>query len=223
MWTSACPTASLILSRKDLISRSAFPVRPATNPRSGARSARFRAYLLPRQITCARGTLQQPEDLTGHDCLGYSDEVWQLSNGKRRRSHRAEGRLSTNNGDLLARLVLNGEGIALLPRFIVDADLGAGRRVEVLPDWTTTEIWLTLCYPLTGSCRCVSRPFRTSSRPMSARPAWRSASGRDLPARGRSHIPLRSLPSWLLFALATLSNPLAKGLRDSALPEGGDR
>ena len=99
----------------------------------------------------ARGTPQQPEDLAGHDCLGFSDdlrdEVWHLSRNKRRRSHRAEGRLSTNNGDLLARLVLNGEGIALLPRFIVEADLGAGRMAEVLPDWTTTEIWLTLYYP----------------------------------------------------------------------------
>ncbi len=99
----------------------------------------------------ARGTPQQPEDLADHDCLGYRDdlrdEVWQLSNGKRQRSQKAAGRLSTNNGDLLAGLVLNGEGIALLPRFIVDADLGAGRLVEVLPDWTTTEIWLTLYYP----------------------------------------------------------------------------
>ncbi|MDN5788163.1 LysR family transcriptional regulator [Pseudorhodobacter sp.] len=99
----------------------------------------------------ARGTPQTPEDLAEHDCLGYSDdlrdEVWQLSNAKRRQSHRAEGRLSTNNGDLLAHLVLNSEGIALLPRFIVDADLGAGRLVEVLSDWTTTEIWLTLYYP----------------------------------------------------------------------------
>ena len=99
----------------------------------------------------ARGTPRRPEELAGHDCLGYrdetGDEVWQLSNGKRRRSHKAEGRLSANNGDLLARLVLNGEGIALLPRFIVEADLAAGRMTEVLPGWSAAEIWLTLYYP----------------------------------------------------------------------------
>ncbi|MCZ7676579.1 MAG: LysR family transcriptional regulator [Roseovarius sp.] len=99
----------------------------------------------------ARGTPRQPEDLAGHDCIAYRDdlrdEVWQLSDGRRRRNHKAEGRLSTNNGDLLAALVLNGEGIAPVPRFIVEADVAAGRMIEVLPDWAATEIWLTLYYP----------------------------------------------------------------------------
>lgn len=99
----------------------------------------------------ANGTPQQPEDLAEHDCLGHRDdlgeEVWQLSNGKRRHNHKAAGHLSANNGDLLARLVLNDEGIALMPRFIVEADVAAGRMTEVLPDWAATEIWLTLYYP----------------------------------------------------------------------------
>lgn len=99
----------------------------------------------------ARGTPHLPEDLADHDCLGYRDvlgeEVWHLSNGKRQRPHKADGRLSANNGDLLAALVLNGEGIALLPRFIVEADISAGRLASVLPDWSTPEIWLTLYYP----------------------------------------------------------------------------
>lgn len=99
----------------------------------------------------ARGIPQQPEDLTDHACLGYSDDlrsdVWQLSNGKRQRSHKTEGRISTNNGDLLAGLVLNGEGIALLPRFIAGAELASGHMIEVLPGWSAPEIWLTLYYP----------------------------------------------------------------------------
>ncbi len=99
----------------------------------------------------ARGTPQEPEDLAEHDCLGYRDdlgeEIWQLSKGKRQRSHTAKGRLSANNGDLLAGLALNGEGIARLPRFIIEADIAAGRLIEVLPDWAAPEIWLTLYYP----------------------------------------------------------------------------
>lgn len=99
----------------------------------------------------ARGMPQSPGDLVEHECLGHRDdlgeEIWHLSNGKQRHSHKAEGRLSANNGDLLARLVLNNEGIALLPRFIVAADLAAGRMIEVLPDWSNHEIWLTLYYP----------------------------------------------------------------------------
>ncbi|QYX57136.1 LysR family transcriptional regulator [Roseovarius sp. SCSIO 43702] len=99
----------------------------------------------------ARGTPQRPGDLAEHDCLGYHagsrDEIWHLSHGKRRHSHKATGRISANNGDLLAGLVRNGEGIALLPRFIVADDLAAGRMAEVLPGWSPPEIWLTLYYP----------------------------------------------------------------------------
>ncbi|TPN33618.1 LysR family transcriptional regulator [Mesorhizobium sp. B2-3-3] len=104
----------------------------------------------PKYLT-SRGTPQSPDDLAEHDCLSYGsdarDEHWELSKGGGRRTHKATGAFSSNSGDLLARLALNGEGIVLLPRFIVDDDLAAGRLVEVLADWTTPQIWLTLYYP----------------------------------------------------------------------------
>ncbi|WP_099826900.1 LysR family transcriptional regulator [Oceaniglobus indicus] len=113
--------------------------------------------LVPRVLVgaaayiAARGMPQTPDDLVNHDCLSYAtdarDEVWELSKGATHRSHTVEGRFSVNNGDLLAKLALNGEGIAMVPRFIVRGDLEAGRLVEVLADWKTPEIWLTLYYP----------------------------------------------------------------------------
>ncbi|WP_415234527.1 LysR family transcriptional regulator [Pseudorhodobacter sp.] len=110
-----------------------------------------RLLVASQEYLRARGTPQQPEDLDGHDCLGHrndsGNEVWQLFNGKRQHSHKAEGSLSANNGDLLAALVLHHRGIASLPRFIIEADLAAGRMAAVLPDWSTAEIWLTLYYP----------------------------------------------------------------------------
>jgi hypothetical protein len=42
------------------------------------------------------------------------------------RSHRACGLFSANHGDVLAWLLLNGERITLLPRFIVENDLRPG-------------------------------------------------------------------------------------------------
>lgn len=99
----------------------------------------------------ARGTPGDPGDLAGHACVSYRadarDEVWELSRGPSRRSHRATGRFSANNGDLLAQLALNGEGITLLPRFMVEEELSSGRLTEVLPGWSAPEIWLTLYYP----------------------------------------------------------------------------
>ncbi|MBV7393224.1 LysR family transcriptional regulator [Mameliella sediminis] len=97
------------------------------------------------------GTPETPEDLGGLAKLGYCNslrpEVWELSKGPARRSLRVEGALNSNNGDLLAKLALNGEGVALLPGFIIREALADGRLVEVLPDWSTPEIWLTLYYP----------------------------------------------------------------------------
>jgi DNA-binding transcriptional LysR family regulator len=99
----------------------------------------------------AHGTPERPEDLADHACLGYRDdlrdEVWHLTSGKERRSHKVHGHLSTNNGDLLAGLVLRDEGIGLLPRFIIEDALKAGRMIPLLPDWEAPELWLTLYYP----------------------------------------------------------------------------
>lgn len=99
----------------------------------------------------AKGAPRSPDDLSGYACLSYGadarQEVWELSRGASRRSHKARGTFSVNNGDLLARLVLNDEGIALLPRFIVARELQAGRLAQVLPEWSTPDVWLTLYYP----------------------------------------------------------------------------
>ncbi|WP_312525752.1 LysR family transcriptional regulator [Paracoccus sp. (in: a-proteobacteria)] len=99
----------------------------------------------------ANGTPQAPKDLSQFCCLSYhSDarsETWELSQGKVQYQHKVRGTLSANNGDLLAQLVMNGEGIALLPNFILDEALSAGRVVRILPQWSLPEIWLTLYYP----------------------------------------------------------------------------
>lgn len=97
------------------------------------------------------GTPKVPEDLTALECLSYHDqsktETWELSRPGQVRTVEARGRFSINNGDFLCKLAITGEGIALLPRFIVEEELRAGKLVEVLPGWNTPEIWLTLYYP----------------------------------------------------------------------------
>lgn len=97
------------------------------------------------------GTPKVPEDLMTLECLSYHDqsktETWELSRPGQVRTVEARGRFSINNGDFLCKLAIAGEGIALLPRFIVDEELRAGKLVEVLPGWNTPEIWLTLYYP----------------------------------------------------------------------------
>ncbi|MFN4205722.1 MAG: LysR family transcriptional regulator [Agrobacterium albertimagni] len=110
-----------------------------------------RVLVASPSFLAGNGTPKVPEDLTTLECLSYHDqsktETWELSRPGQSRIVEAKGRFSINNGDFLGRLAVAGEGIALLPRFIVEEDLTAGRLVEVLPGWSTPEIWLTLYYP----------------------------------------------------------------------------
>ncbi|MBW4021980.1 MAG: LysR family transcriptional regulator [Proteobacteria bacterium] len=112
---------------------------------------------VPRVLVAApsylgvKGRPLTPDDLAGFDCLSYGDdargEQWDLSRRQTHRTHKAAGGFSANNGDLLAQLAVNGEGIALLPRFIVEKQLLSGALEQVLADWSAPDIWLTLYYP----------------------------------------------------------------------------
>ncbi|WP_420962914.1 LysR substrate-binding domain-containing protein [Brucella sp. IR073] len=97
------------------------------------------------------GTPDMPDDLDDAACIAYDEEAlaegWELTHAGRTRRVRAGKVLAANNGDLIARLAENGEGVALLPFFIVEEALGAGHLVQILPDWQPPELWLTLYYP----------------------------------------------------------------------------
>jgi DNA-binding transcriptional LysR family regulator len=97
------------------------------------------------------GNPKDPEDLDEGACIAYDEEAlsefWELGFAGRTRKIRAGRRLAGNNGELCARLAENGEGIAMLPHFIVAEAIERGHLVPVLPEWTPPELWLTLYYP----------------------------------------------------------------------------
>lgn len=97
------------------------------------------------------GTPRSVDDLDEATCLAYDEEAlaetWELTSAGKTRKIRAGRQLAGNNGELIAQLAENGEGIALLPFFIVEEAIAAGRLSEILPDWQAPELWLTLYYP----------------------------------------------------------------------------
>ena len=97
------------------------------------------------------GVPVEPEHLHNHACLAYDgearSETWDLSNGGRTHKIKAGKGFAGNNGELIARLAENGEGIALLPLFIVEPALISHRLQQVLPEWEPPSLWLTLYYP----------------------------------------------------------------------------
>lgn len=97
------------------------------------------------------GTPETPDDLSRHGCIAYDEEAisetWELTNGGRTRKALAGKVLAANNGELIAKLVEDGQGLALLPHFIVGDALARGALEQVLAEWEPPELWLTLYYP----------------------------------------------------------------------------
>lgn len=99
------------------------------------------------------GAPKSPDDLAKHSCLGYSHFAggaeWRLrhrTTGEERTTH-VRLPIECDNGDTLRELCVLGEGVALLPRFLVAGRIESGALAPVLAAWEPPEIWLTALYP----------------------------------------------------------------------------
>jgi DNA-binding transcriptional LysR family regulator len=113
-----------------------------------------------RPVLCAapsylreRGTPLAPEELLHHDCLTYSllaiAEEWRFRRPgtKELLTVPIEPRFSAGSGALLRRAALAGLGLAVLPRFMVAADLAAGRLTAVLASLHAPALGIFAVYP----------------------------------------------------------------------------
>ncbi len=92
-----------------------------------------------------------PEELLTHTCVLFGDEAtaqWYFNNGsKPPKAIKVNGRLSANSIEAVHQVVLGGAGIGLLPEFIVQEDLQAGRLKPLLTEYETTSEFIYLVYP----------------------------------------------------------------------------
>ncbi|RZM79622.1 LysR family transcriptional regulator [Leptolyngbya iicbica] len=95
---------------------------------------------------------QIPSDLADHPCLAYghlaTDNQWTLVGPDGEHKITISGPLCANNGEVLQAAAVQGLGIALLPRFIVQADLAAGRLQQVMPAYEAPKISICVLYPV---------------------------------------------------------------------------
>lgn len=117
------------------------------------RMCRVRRPLVASPAYIAKqGRPEHPRDLEQHACLLYTNlsppDLWRFRNlSQEEYAVSVRGRLQINNADALGPALLEGQGLALQPEFMVWDDLAAGRLVEVLPDWRVAEIALNLLMP----------------------------------------------------------------------------
>lgn len=112
-----------------------------------------------KMIVCAspaylerHGAPRTAQELSRHHCLLHtyatSRGVWHfIGRGGKEDVVRVSGRFLANNGDALRALAIQGEGIALLPDFVVEQDIAASRLVALLPERDTAEIPIHVVYP----------------------------------------------------------------------------
>jgi DNA-binding transcriptional LysR family regulator len=108
-----------------------------------------------RRVVCAapsyldrRDAPSDPADLSGHDCLLYSQQVdgssWRFSGG---RTVAVRGRVRADSGEALLRAAVAGMGVAWLPDFYVDEDLETGRLVPLLGEHEADPLGIWAVYP----------------------------------------------------------------------------
>ncbi|WP_164521534.1 substrate binding domain-containing protein [Iodobacter ciconiae] len=118
-----------------------------------------------------------PADLANHNCLTYTNSSrrgeWDFSGADGDITAKVGGHFRVNNGDLLRRAALAGEGIICEPSFLIGEDLSQGVLEILLPDYATPELTLYALYP---SHRHLSAKIRSFINFLAARisepPAW---------------------------------------------------
>jgi len=104
-----------------------------------------------RLIACAspdylqkHGSPQHPIALKNHSCLMYSFpgaiHKWQFIDRRKSIDVFIQPQLLSNNSKLLHSALLAGQGIALIPDFIVSEDLATGRLIPILKDFQTASM-----------------------------------------------------------------------------------
>jgi DNA-binding transcriptional LysR family regulator len=106
----------------------------------------------PRYLK-AHGTPQKPEDLSRHNCFIYtlSSRPFEWSfkgRGGSKGGHvKVRGTIHANHGHLLLEPLRDGEGIAMLPEFLLSQDLEKGTLVPILTKFPADPLTLFVVYP----------------------------------------------------------------------------
>jgi DNA-binding transcriptional LysR family regulator len=130
-------------------------VRNMSAPDSSLISRRVAAYRLvvvgaPGYLA-ARGTPKQPADLAQHNCLIYSHAAWgnewRFTGPDGGQSVPVSGNLLANSDNALRLAAVHGQGLVLVPSFLVMDEIRSGRLVPVLTEFLQTEHAINAIYP----------------------------------------------------------------------------
>jgi len=98
-----------------------------------------------------RGRPDSPQALAGWPVIGYSRmsnaTLWRFRQGTRWVHPDVVEAAAVNNGEAMRDLAVAGVGLAMLPGFIADPAIKAGRLERILPDATTRAMPINAVWP----------------------------------------------------------------------------
>jgi DNA-binding transcriptional LysR family regulator len=99
----------------------------------------------------ARGTPQAPADLVNHNCLNFAASPWsgdwQFSTARGDERIAVSGNMESNSANALRLAAVHGQGLTLLPSFLVVDELRSGRLVPLLSSFLRTQYPICAVYP----------------------------------------------------------------------------
>ncbi len=96
------------------------------------------------------GTPKQPEDLYQHHYLSHHNinrKAWKCTQGEREVLLDLNSRFTTNDTQALLNSVLDSNGIAMLPKYMLETELQQGKLQAVLTDWQLPTFGIYAMYP----------------------------------------------------------------------------
>ncbi len=99
------------------------------------------------------GKPESPEGLSAHTCLLFRmpssgrDRPWQFRRGKRDYSLEPESGVRLGDGEALVQAATTGLGLIQVPSYIAEQEVKRGRLVEVLENYRSAPLPVSLVYP----------------------------------------------------------------------------
>jgi len=97
------------------------------------------------------GKPDNPNDLTEHLCItdtsNRQPNKWRYCNNNQEKYVKINPYIESNNGETVARLAANGNGIAYLPSFLTQKYLQTGELVTVMQNYEFDSLDASLVYP----------------------------------------------------------------------------
>lgn len=90
-----------------------------------------------------KGLPKKPEDMMLHEWIIFTllptPHHYSFTKNNRSKNIHVKGRIKTNNGDAVRRLLLDGAGVSVLADFLVEKDLKEGKLIHLLPEYNIAD------------------------------------------------------------------------------------